>query len=112
MKKYFIGLAGGVIGALINMVFLSFATNIEIAVYFSTAITWVAIGILISACDFKVNGILKGIIVSILVSASSLVYTVSTSFSGAIWTLVNTILVGALIGFGIEKIIRITDNKK
>lgn len=39
-----------------------------------------------------------------LVSAPSLIYTITSTFSGAIWRLVNTIIVGAIIGYGIEKI--------
>lgn len=104
MKKYFIGLIGGLIGAIINVIFLFFASDIEMEVYLSTIVTWLVAGLLISACDFKLNGIVKGIIVSILVSARSLIYTITSTFSGAIWTLANTIIVGAIIGYGIEKI--------
>ena len=77
MKRIVIGLIGGIIGAVINIFFLLFAPNLEIEVYVATGITWIAIGILISLCNFKMNSILKGIIVSFLVSASSLVYTLS-----------------------------------
>lgn len=112
MKKILIGLAGGVAGAIINVAFLLFAPNLEMEVYLSTAITWLAIGILISMCDLKMNGIVKGIAVAILVSSSSLVYTMSSSFSSAMWTIVNTVMVGAFIGYSIEKLLIIVVNKK
>lgn len=104
MKKILIGFCGGVIGAIINVVFLLFAPDLKFEIYLSTAITWIVIGILISACDFKINGILKGIVVAILVSASSLVYTVTSSLSGAVWTVSNILIVGAVIGYGIDKL--------
>ena len=111
MKRIVIGLIGGIIGASVNILFLLFAPNLEIEIYFATGITWLAIGILISLCNFKMNSFLKGIIVSFLVSASSLVYTFTSSISGAIWTLINTLVVGAIIGYVIEKIISKTSNK-
>lgn len=105
MKKFIIGLVGGVVGAAINSAQLIFASDIETEVYISTAITWIAIGILIAACNFKINGILKGIVVSILVSASSLVYTITSSFTGALWTIAVAVILGAIMGYCI-------DNKK
>ncbi|MEH6944863.1 hypothetical protein [Bacillus sp. JJ722] len=103
MKKYLIGIITGLAGAVINIVFLLFTPKLDTTIYISTGITWLVIGLLISACDFKINGIVKGIIVALLVSASSLVYTISSTLSGALWTIVNTVIVGAIIGFVIEK---------
>ena len=104
VNKYLIGIICGIIGAIINITFLLFATGLDTEVYLSTGATWVVIGLLISACDFKIKSFLKGIAISLLVSLSSLIYTFSSSLSGAIWTIVNTIIVGAIIGFAIEKI--------
>ena len=55
MKRIVIGLIGGIIGAVINIFFLLFAPNLEIEVYVATGITWIAIGILISLCNFKMS---------------------------------------------------------
>lgn len=104
MKRILIGLIGGILGAIVNVAFLFFAPDLKFEVYLSTAITWIVIGILISVCDFKINGSLKGIVVSLLVSASSLVYTMASSLSGAIWTVVNILLVGAVMGYGIDQL--------
>nr|WP_307991729.1 hypothetical protein [uncultured Niameybacter sp.] len=103
MKKILVGLISGSIGAIINIAFLLFAPDLKLEVYLSTVITWLAIGILMSVCDLKLNSLLKGIIVALLVSASSLVYTVSSSFSGAVWTLINTLVIGAMIGYFTDK---------
>lgn len=104
MKKLWIGLSGGIIGAIINIVPLLLAPNIDIEVYYSTAITWIAIGILISICNLKCNGILKGIVVTILVSASSFIYTAAASFIGSIWTAGFALIAGAIIGYIIDKL--------
>lgn len=112
MKKIVIGFCSGIIGAIINIIFLLFVPDLEIEIYLSTGVTWIVIGILISSCSFKLNGILKGIIVSFLVSASSLIYTITSSISGAMWTLINTLIVGAIIGYAIEKVNSKLENKK
>lgn len=112
VNKYLIGIICGIIGAIINITFLLFATGLDTEVYLSTGVTWVVIGLLISACDFKINSFLKGIVISLLVSLSSLIYTFSSSLSGAIWTIVNTIIVGAIIGFAVEKISNMSKTKR
>ena len=64
----------------------------------------VVIGFLISSVNFKVDGILKGIIVSLLLSLSSLIYTFSSNIFGGIWTIITTIMVGAFMGYIIERV--------
>lgn len=104
MKKYINGVISGVIAGVINCLFLLFAKDLEIIVFISTFITWIAIGILISSVDYKANGVIKGIVVSLLVSLSSLVYIFASAIFGGIWTLITTLLVGAFMGYIIEKI--------
>lgn len=105
MQRVFVSFCGGVVGAIINILFLLFAPDLEMNVYLSTGFTWIAIGILIASCNFKLNGALKGMIVALLVSVSSLIYMITSSLSGAAWTLVNTFMVGAIIGYVIDTII-------
>ncbi|GAA0084903.1 hypothetical protein UT300007_13420 [Clostridium sp. CTA-7] len=112
VNKYVIGIICGIVGAIINITFLLFAAGIDTKVYLSTGATWIAIGLLISACDFKINSFLKGIVISLLVSLPSLIYTFSSSLSGAIWITVNTTIVGAIIGFAIEKISNMIKTKR
>lgn len=104
MKKYISGSICGIIAGIINCLFLLFAEDLEITIFISTFIIWLVIGILISSVDFKTNSIIKGIIVSLLVSSPSLVYTISSTLLGAIWTTVTTLLVGAFMGYIIEKV--------
>lgn len=105
MKKLFAGFCCGGAGAAVNLLFLVLAPDIELQVYLSTGLTWVAIGILTAFCNFSLNGALKGILVALLVSAPSLVYTVTASAAGAVWTILNTLVVGAAIGYAADKII-------
>ncbi|MGM0229911.1 hypothetical protein IGJ28_001998 [Enterococcus sp. AZ091] len=104
MKKIINGFSIGVVCAGINMLFLLFAPDLSIDIYLSTGITWIAIGVLISSSDFKVNSVLKGMIISFLVSANSLIYTMSSSISGVLWMVVNTALIGGIAGYTIEKV--------
>lgn len=102
MNKYFKGIIIGLVAGIVNCVFLLFAKDIEITVYISTFITWTVIGLLISSVDFKINSILKGTIVSLLVSLPSLVYTLSSTIIGAIWTFLTTLFIGAFLGYIIK----------
>lgn len=104
MKKIGIGLLAGVIGTIINIVFLLFTPNLKIEIYLSTALTWIAIGILISISDLKQSHAIKGVLIALLVSAPSFVYTVASSLSGAMWTIINTVVVGAILGNMIGKV--------
>lgn len=79
MNKYIRGIITGAVAGIINCLFLLFAKDIEITVYISTCITWIVIGLLICSVDFKIREILKGIIVALLVSLPSLVYTFSST---------------------------------
>lgn len=105
MKKYLIGLGAGAAGAVVNVLFLLMAPGISLNVYLSTAITWLVIGLLVSACNFPVQGSFKGVLVALLISLPSFVYTVSSSISGTLCTLGNTIIWGAVLGFAVDKLI-------
>lgn len=104
MKKYKCGIISGIIAGVINCLFLLFANDLDITVFIATFITWVVTGLFISSVDFKLNSIVKGVIVSLLISLSSFIYTYSSSIFGGIWTTITTIIVGAFMGYIIEKI--------
>lgn len=112
MKKYRTGILSGVLAGSINCLFLLFAKDLSISVYVSSFITWIVIGLLISSVDFKLNGIAKGIIVAILVSLPSFIYTIESTIYGALWNLGITLLVSAIIGYIIEKVVKCTNEKR
>lgn len=103
MKKYINGIIAGIIVGIFHCLFLLFAKGLEITVFISTFITWIVVGVLISSVDFKTNSIIKGVTVSLLVSLPSLVYTFTSTIFGGIWTLFTTVLVGAFMGYIIDK---------
>ncbi len=103
MKKYVSGIISGLIAGVINCLFLLFASDLEFTVFISTFINWVVIGLLISSVNFKLNSILKGIMVALLLSASSLVYTFFSNIFGGMWTIITTIMIGAFMGYIIDK---------
>lgn len=105
MKKLFAGLCCGSAGAAVNLLSLVLAPDIGLQVYLSTGLTWVSIGILTAFCNFGVSGALRGVIVALLVSGPSLIYTVTASAAGAVWTMLNTLIVGAAVGYAAGKII-------
>ncbi|MBY0754069.1 hypothetical protein K5V21_01240 [Clostridium sardiniense] len=104
MKNYIVGIIVGLLGGMVNILFLLFAPDIDISVYVSTFITWTIIGLLISSSNFKLNGFLKGSLIAVMLSLPSIVYTISFSVFGAIWTLINSIIIGAIMGFVIENV--------
>lgn len=110
MKKLLFGMLGGALGAVVNILFLTFASSLEWTIYVSTGVTWIVIGILIAFCCMR-SGILKGIVVAILVSLPNLVYTVVSSPVGAIFTTIEAVIIGAGVGFTIDKMILLSNSK-
>ncbi len=104
MKKYMSGITSGMIAGVINCLFLLFASDLEVIVFLSTFTNWVIIGVLISSVDFKFNSILKGIVVSLLLSVSSFLYTFSSNILGGIFITTTTIIIGALMGYIVDKV--------
>ncbi len=105
MKRYFIGVRLGALGGVINTAFLLFAAGVEPAVYISTFITWLVIGLMIVSSDFQIPWIAKGITIAVLLSLPILVFPLLSAPIGALWNVVTTILCGARIGFFSDKIV-------
>ena len=106
VKRLVNGLIGGCIGAFINVAFLFMAPGLEKSVFVATAITWIAIGMIISIVDIKLPGMVKGMLIALLVAASNIIYTIVSSPIGAVWTVINTLIWGAVVGFFIDKRIK------
>lgn len=104
MKKYISGISIGALAGVINCLFLLMASDLEVTVFISSFISWIVIGFLISTVDFKTSGLIKGIVVSFFITMPSLVYTIKATVLGALWTIFTTLLIGAFLGFLIEKV--------
>lgn len=73
----------------------------------STFLTWIIVAFFISVTNFKFQGILKGIIVSLLIFIPSTVFVIESNLIGAIWVIAMTLIWGSLLGYLIDKF----DNK-
>lgn len=103
-NKIFVGVALGTAAGVVNTLFLLFAQDIEWTVYLSTFITWIVCGFFISTNALRINGIIKGTLIAILLSLPSLIYVLSANIFGAVWTIMWTIVFGGIIGFLIDKV--------
>lgn len=103
MKKYKNGILVGSVIGIINCIFLVFAQDLGIDVYIGTFLTWLVTGTLVSAVDYEVSLIIKGMIVAILIYLPNIAYVVSSSVFGAIWNAVTTLVFGAILGLIIDK---------
>lgn len=104
MKKKIIGIVLGSILGGVNITPMLFQ-NLDYTVIISNFIIWIVIGLVLSISNLKFNYIIQGSIMSVVISASSLVYIAASSVIGLIWTILWTILSGAVMGFLFEKIV-------
>ncbi|MBZ9607919.1 hypothetical protein G9F73_008880 [Clostridium estertheticum] len=102
-NKVYLGIILGVIVGVINVLPMilqkvSYDANI------STFLTWIIVGFFISTTNLKIQGILKGIIISILIFIPSTVFVIESNLTGAIWIIVMTLIFGSLLGYLIDKL--------
>lgn len=103
INKAYLGIILGVIVGVINVLpmilqKISWDANI------STFLTWVIVGFLISTTNLKLQGILKGIIISILIFIPSTIFVIESNLTGAIWIIVMTLIFGSLLGYLIDRL--------
>lgn len=102
MKKSMCGiLLGGAMGIvnIVPMILQKLSTDILI----SNLIIWFVSGFCISISNLKIRYIYQGILLSILISAPSMVYIARASMAGVIWTLIWTVLSGLVLGGAFQK---------
>lgn len=64
---------------------------------------WVAVGFLISISDLKMNGILKGLLIALLVLLPTAILIGAKEPVSLVPITIMTIILGSAIGFAIEK---------
>ncbi|MBU3093302.1 hypothetical protein K2F40_04040 [Clostridium sp. CM028] len=102
-NKTYLGIILGTIVGIINvlpMILQKVAWDANI----STFLTWVIVGFFISTTKLKFHGIIKGIIISILIFIPSTIFVIESNLTGAIWTIVMTLIFGGLLGYLIDKL--------
>ncbi|MFT9076023.1 hypothetical protein [Ethanoligenens sp.] len=104
MKRFVIGIGIGAVAGIINILPMLFAKNIGFTIYLSTFITWLIIGFFIVSSSLRLNGTLKGILISVLISLPSLIFTFASTLYGAIWNIAWVLILGAVTGSVLDKL--------
>lgn len=104
MKRFIVGLGIGAIAGIVNILPMFFAKNIGLTIYLSTFITWLIISFFITSSNLHINGILKGILISALISFPSLIFTFASTLYGALWDLAWILILGAITGLLLDKL--------
>jgi hypothetical protein len=103
INKIYLGIILGVIAGVIN-VLLMISQEVSWRINISTFLTWVIVGFLISSTNLKLQGILKGIIISILVFIPSIVLVLEFNLTSAILIIVKALIFGSLFGYLIDRL--------
>ncbi|MGE0077411.1 MAG: hypothetical protein AB7S48_06100 [Bacteroidales bacterium] len=103
MKKYIVGLALGAIAGFIDvtpMVIQGLTWDANLSAFS----LWIAVGLLISAVDFKMHPALKGLLVAVLVALPCAIIVGWHDLMVLIPISTFTIILGSLLGFLIDRI--------
>mgnify|MGYP001609179254 CR=1 FL=1 len=103
INKTYLGIILGVIVGVINvlpMILQKISWDANIA----TFLTWVIVGFFISTTNLKIQRILKGMIISILIFIPSTIFVIESNLTGAIWIIVMTLIFGGLLGYLIDRL--------
>ena len=105
MKKFnrvYLGVILGIIVGVINVLPM-ILQKISWDASISTFLTWVIVGFFISTTNLRIQGILKGIIISILIFIPSTVFVIESNLTSTIWIILMTLIFGSLLGYLIDR---------
>ena len=102
MKKYTIGLALGVIAGILDVTPM-LIQKLPISACLSAFTMWTILGVLITAVDFKIHPILKGIITAFLVLAPISIIIATSEPEALIPISIMTLLLGSFLGYTTNK---------
>ena len=103
MNKILVGLLAGCVAGLVDIAPM-IAQKLPIQANISAFSMWAVIGVLLSATSLKMNGILKGILVSFLVLLPNAVLIGWDNPVNPMPVLVMTLVLGAALGYAVGKI--------
>ena len=109
MKRHLIGIGFGALAGIIDvlpMIFMKLTWDANISAFSM----WVVIGFLLSNLKLNIHGILKGLLVSYLVLLPSAILIGWKEPASLFPILIMTTLLGSLIGFIIDKMIKKLEN--
>jgi len=105
MKKIIIGITCGVIAGIVDVIPM-IIQKLPLSAVLSAFTMWVIIGFLLSIIKWDINSIIKGIIISLLVLLPSAIIIGSEEPFSLIPIMIMTIILGALLGFSIDRLIK------
>lgn len=102
MKKILTGISFGFIAGIIDvapMLFMRLPWDANASAFS----LWIVAGIFIAVSDIRLNGIIKGILISYLLAAPTMIIVFATSIKDAPAMLIMTFILGALLGYALER---------
>ncbi|MBN2547174.1 MAG: hypothetical protein JXB50_15335 [Spirochaetes bacterium] len=105
MKKIIIGIISGASAGVIDLIPM-IVQKLPLTANFSAFIMWAIIGFLLSIIKWDINSFLKGIIISLLVLSPSAIIIGSNEPLSLIPIFIMTTVLGAVLGFIIDKLIK------
>jgi len=102
MKKIKIGLLLGIIAGIIDVIPM-ILQNLTWDANISAFTMWIVVGFLISTIDFKINSIVKGILIAFLVLLPSAILIGWSEPFALIPIAIMTTILGGLLGFSVHK---------
>ena len=102
-KKIFLGTVSGVIAGIIDITPM-IIQKLPIHATLSAFSMWVALGFLINTSALKINGILKGWLLSLLVILPTAILIAQTEPISLIPISIMSVILGGLLGFVSDKI--------
>lgn len=104
MRKMVLGLLIGAVLGVVNVAPLLFQ-ELDISVVISNYVIWLVAGFVLSIAQLKMKHVMQGVLIALIVSASSLVYIAASGVAALVWTLIWTVLSGGLMGIFYEKLV-------
>jgi len=103
MKKVIVGALSGLVAGIIDMIpmmlqKLTWDANL------SALTMWIVVGIFISTIDWKINSVLKGVFVSLLVLLPTAILIGWKEPMSLIPITIMTIILGGILGYSVDKI--------
>jgi len=104
MKRILIGILLGTVAGIVDVIPM-LLQNLTWDANISAFIMWVVIGIILVLVEFKMNSILKGILISLLVISPTGVLIAWNEPESLIPISIMTVLLGGFLGYSTNKIL-------
>lgn len=105
MGKLLLSLIIGIIAGVIDIIPM-FLQKLDRYSIISAFIQWIIVAFVITHIQFGVGGWLKGLIIAVLMGLPIIVLVMKTDAKSAIPILVMSVILGSLVGFAADRIIK------